>query len=64
MAVYAREQIADVWLVEPWAKLVEVYQLDGALWVRLGVYADDARARMEPFDAVETELERWWLPLG
>jgi Uma2 family endonuclease len=62
MAAYAREGVAWVWLVDPLEKLVEVYRLEGTLWVRVSVHGGDERARMQPFDAVEVDLERWWLP--
>jgi Uma2 family endonuclease len=62
MAAYAREGAAWVWLVDPSAKLVEVYRLEAGLWVRVSVHGGDERARMQPFDAIEIDLERWWLP--
>lgn len=56
-------QIAGVtwyWLVDPAERLVEAFRREGEFWVRLGVWTDEDRARIEPFDAVELELERWW----
>lgn len=60
MAVYAREQVTHVWLVNPLERLVEVYRRNGELWTRTAVHGDQDVARMEPFDAVEIELSRWW----
>ncbi len=64
MSIYAREKVPHVWLVDPAVRLVEVYRRDGVLWTRVGVYGDDDVARMEPFEAVEIELKRWWLEAG
>jgi Uma2 family endonuclease len=62
MAVYAREGVAWLWLVDPLEKLVEVYRLEGTQWMRVSAHGGDDRARMQPFEAVEVDLERWWLP--
>lgn len=48
------------WLVDPIERTLEAYRRAGEFWVRLGVWTDDEKARIEPFDAVELELERWW----
>ena len=48
------------WLVDPRDRTVEVYRRDGEFWVRIGVWSDDEKARIEPFDAVELDLSRWW----
>lgn len=48
------------WQVDPVECTVEVFRREGAFWMQLGVWAGDEKARIEPFDAVELELERWW----
>jgi hypothetical protein len=60
--IYAREGVSHVWLVDPLAQLVECFRLEGGRWLRLASHGGDARARLEPFDAVEFELARWWPP--
>jgi Uma2 family endonuclease len=60
--IYAREGVGHVWLVDPLAQLVECFRLEGGRWLRLASHGGDARARLEPFDAVEFELARWWPP--
>jgi len=60
MPVYAREQVAHLWLVDPRAKTLEVYRLDAGRWVVVGAWSDDARVRVEPFDAIELELGELW----
>jgi len=61
MTVYAREGVRHAWLVDPVARTLEVYRLQGNDWLRVGVFRDDARVRAEPFDAIELELDALWL---
>lgn len=60
LAIYARERIAHLWLVNPIAETLEAYRLEQGRWVLLVTHTGDARARIEPFDAVELELWRLW----
>lgn len=62
MGIYARESIAHLWLVDPLAKTVEVYRLENGRWTVLTVVGGDEIVALEPFDAVELELQRWWAP--
>lgn len=59
--IYAREQVRHVWLVDPAAKTLEVYRLEGEHWVEVGTYGEDERVRAEPFDAIELPLADLWL---
>ena len=63
LPIYAREQVAWTWLVDPVARTLEVYQLDAAgRWVLLQVFGEDSEplVRVQPFEAIELELARWW----
>lgn len=60
LPVYARAGVPHVWLVDPSACTLESYRLESGRWVLLGTWADDARARAEPFDAFELELGLLW----
>lgn len=60
MDVYARERVGHAWLVDPLAKLLEVWRLEGDKWLRLGTWRGEARVRAEPFDAVELDLAALW----
>lgn len=62
MRIYGREAVAHVWLVDPLARTLEVYRLDGATWTLVVTHAGDTLVRAEPFDAVELAMARWWLP--
>jgi Uma2 family endonuclease len=58
MPVYAREGVSRLWLVDPIARTLEVYRLEGARWV---VATPDAgETRIEPFERIEIDRRRWW----
>jgi len=61
MRMYAREEVAHLWLVEPLARTLEVYRLEAGRWVVASNHGGDERVRAEPFDAVELDLARWWI---
>ena len=60
MPLYARERIGHLWLVDPAARTVEVYRLEGGRWLVMETLAGEAPARIVPFDAVEIDVRRWW----
>jgi len=60
MNVYARESVRHAWLVDPLAKLLEVWRLEHEKWVRLGSWTGEALVRAEPFEVFELELGALW----
>ncbi len=62
MAVYAREKVTHLWLLDPLAQTLEVYRLEADGWFVVSTHAGAERVRAEPFDAVELDMTRWWLP--
>jgi Uma2 family endonuclease len=60
LPIYAREQVAHAWLVDPLARTLEVMRREGSRWLLVGVWSDEARVRAEPFDAIELELGALW----
>ncbi len=60
LPIYARERVAHVWLVDPEARTLEVYRLDGEGWRLAGSWSDTDKVRAEPFDAVELDLALLW----
>jgi Uma2 family endonuclease len=62
LAIYRREGVSHVWLVNPGARTLEVLRLQGELFSVLAVHAQDAHVRAEPFDALELDLSLLWPP--
>ena len=56
LAIYAREQVAHAWLVDPIARTLEVLRLEQGRWSIVSSFADFAVVRAEPFDAIELDL--------
>jgi Uma2 family endonuclease len=61
-ALYARSGVAHYWMIDPEARVLEALSLRDGVWVVVGVYDDTATARIAPFDAIELELGRLYLP--
>ncbi len=49
-----------LWLVDPAARSVSAFRREGAFWAWLGEWDEADIARIEPFEAVELQLSRWW----
>lgn len=60
--IYAAAEVAHMWIVDPLARTLEVFARDGDRWTFLVAHATDARVRVPPFEAIELDLSRWWLP--
>lgn len=61
LAVYARERVAHVWIIEPVAQTLEVLRLDGETYRIVMVVSGAERVRAEPFDAIELDLAILWM---
>ncbi len=64
MPLYASLGISHLWLIDPLARSLEVFRLEGGRWSMVAAFGEDAPAmiRAEPFDAIEIELARFWWP--
>ena len=60
LRIYAREGVRNVWFVDPLVRTLEVLRLDGPTYRILAVHRDDARLRVEPFEAIELDLAALW----
>jgi Uma2 family endonuclease len=60
--LYAQATIPHYWLIDPELRVLEALALRDGSWVELGVYDDTATARIAPFDAIELEVGRLFLP--
>ncbi|MFW5921539.1 MAG: Uma2 family endonuclease [Polyangiales bacterium] len=60
MPLYGAHGVTHAWLLDPDARTLEVYRREGDVWVVATVLADDARAGVEPFHAIELDLSELW----
>lgn len=60
LAIYGQFRIPWAWLVDPLARTLEVFGLDGARWRLEAAFADEDRVAAPPFEAVELELGALW----
>ncbi len=64
MAVYAREGVEWLWLVDPDARLLEAYSRQEATWLRVAVHSENDIAPIPPFEAINFELGALWEGVG
>ncbi len=61
MPIYAREGVPYLWLVDPDARTLEIYQLHANChWLLLDTLKEDDAVRQPPFDAFELPLASLW----
>jgi Uma2 family endonuclease len=60
LTIYARERVAHVWLINPLAQTLEVYELDRGRWVLAATHGGSDRVCAQPFDAIELDLASLW----
>lgn len=57
---YAELGVPHLWYVEPLAKAIFASRLVSGQWLELGVWGNEDKAHIEPFEAVELDLSGWW----
>ncbi|MDD9945644.1 MAG: Uma2 family endonuclease [Myxococcales bacterium] len=60
--LYAEHGVAHYWIVDVDARTIEAFALEGDRWVLADSYDDQATAAIPPFEAVELEVGRLFLP--
>lgn len=60
LAVYARERVAHVWLLDPISRILEVLALEQRRWVIQATHGAESRIRVVPFDAIGLDLQSVW----
>lgn len=50
------------WLIDPLKRTLEVYRLEAGAWIETGRFADADQVIVPPFEAVNLDLEAFWLP--
>lgn len=61
MPLYARYGVRFAWLVDPKTRTLEAYELFNATWKLLGLFRDDNRVCVAPFDAIAIRLLDLWV---
>lgn len=64
LPLYARRRVQHVWIVDPLARVLEAYRLDGVgeRYVLAASCEGFAPRHVEPFGFVALDFERVWLP--
>ena len=60
MPRYALEGVPHIWLVDPDARTLEVYENTNGRWLLLGVYENDDAISVVPFEAISFKLGVLW----
>lgn len=63
LPMYAKHGVKHVWMIDPLARTLEVFRLEGERFFLHGTHAEDEVVRAEPFDAIELELSILWADL-
>lgn len=61
MPLYAQFGVGHAWLIDPRDKTLDVYRLETGRWSLLGSFAEEDKARAEPFQEIAIDLADLWL---
>ncbi len=61
MPIYAKFLVSCAWLIDPGVKTLEAFQLEDGFWKLIGVFAENDRVSIAPFDEIEIELSELWV---
>jgi Uma2 family endonuclease len=60
LPIYAEQGVSHAWLIDPDARTLEVFRLDGTTFRLISVHKNEEEPRAEPFDVLELELAALW----
>lgn len=60
MPLYAQHGVGHLWMINPEARVLEVFRLEEGRWVVAATYGGEQRVNAEPFEAVEIDLKDLW----
>jgi Uma2 family endonuclease len=60
MRIYAREGVRHLWHVDPLARTLDIFRLQGGDWLLVQSLTEEERVRAEPFEAIEFEMALLW----
>lgn len=58
--IYRHAGVGHLWLCDPRIQTLEVYRLENGRWTELDTFEGNVKIRVEPFEAIEIDLERIW----
>ena len=58
--IYAREGVGHLWFVDPAARTLEAFALEGGEWTPAGAAREAEPVRLPPFEAVAFPLDALW----
>ena len=58
--LYHRAGVEWLWFIDPIKHTLEAQRQVGDVWVRVGMWQDQDRARIEPFPEIEINIGRLW----
>jgi Uma2 family endonuclease len=64
MNLYAQVGLSHLWLVDPLARVLEVYRMEAGRWVVAGTFGAEEKVRAGPFPDLEIDLAGWWPPVA
>ena len=59
-AIYGEAGVGHLWLIDPLARTLEAFALEGGRWILIASLRDDAEVRVAPFEAVAFPLAALW----
>ncbi len=62
LKLYAQHGVRHYWIIDPELRTLEVYRLEGKMWVVVDTFAEEERIHAEPFEAIEIDLSTLWMP--
>lgn len=60
-AIYEEHGVGYLWLVDPLNMTLEIFRLEARRWAPAGVFGGARKARLEPFQEIEIDLDELWL---
>ena len=60
LPAYATHSVGYLWLLDPIAETLEIYQREAERWLLLATHGGNSVVRAAPFDAIELRLDRLW----
>jgi len=60
LTIYAREQVAHAWLIDPVARTLDVLRVEAGRWTILATHTGSDVVRADPFAEIELELQALW----